>query len=264
MIQRWRRVPRPLRALAPLAMAPLGAAGVLSPRLSQRLREVAAASDARTLRVLYTWIRPEEHAALLRPSDADPVDRLFERTWASDAPRGDRLAGAIAHATEIDVRLVLANDYLFKVDLASMREGLEVRVPMLDEELFAFGLSLPIALRRRGRTAKLVLREVAARWLPREVAVKPKWGFSVPVDKWLGPRFRTALRDYVIDRGTPIADYLEPSAYEPIVHAFADGVPVPGVSRAGMYTRAIMLLALQAHLVRARESAPTEPRGVTA
>ena len=48
-----------------------------------------------------------------------------------------------AHATEVNTRLVLPNDFLFKVDIASMKESLEVRVPMLDEDLFAFGFSLP-------------------------------------------------------------------------------------------------------------------------
>ena len=46
---------------------------------------------------------------------------------------------------------MLANDYLYKVDTASMKESLEVRVPMLDEDLMAFGLSLPHQLKVNGR-----------------------------------------------------------------------------------------------------------------
>ena len=72
---------------------------------------------------------------------------------------------------------MLPNDFLFKVDTASMRESLEVRVPMLDEDLFAFGLSLPHACKVEGRSPKKVLRAVAERWLPASIARKPKWGF---------------------------------------------------------------------------------------
>ena len=75
----------------------------------------------------------------------------------------DRLS---AHTIEVNMRLVLPNDFLFKVDTASMRHGLEVRVPMLDEDLLAFGLSLPHTLRANRSTGKIVLRGVAERRLP--------------------------------------------------------------------------------------------------
>ena len=63
------------------------------------------------------------------------------------AGRAERVS---ALATEVDLRLTLPNDFLFKVDMASMRESMEVRVPMLDEDLVEFGLSLPYALKVRG------------------------------------------------------------------------------------------------------------------
>ena len=88
---------------------------------------------------------------------------------------------------------MLPNDFLFKVDTASMRESLEVRVPMLDEDLFAFGLSLPHRLKVNGRTCKRVLREVAKRRLPPAVANKPKWGFGIPVDTWVDADFKARL-----------------------------------------------------------------------
>ena len=76
-----------------------------------------------------------------------------------------------------------------------MKESLEVRVPMLDEDLFAFGLSLPHQLKVNGRTCKRVLRGVAERKLPPAVANKPKLGFGVPVDNWVDAEFKTNLRD---------------------------------------------------------------------
>src|SRR5206468_9826008 len=98
-------------------------------------------------------------------------------------------------ATEVNTRLLLPNDFLFKVDAASMKESLEVRVPMLDEELFAFGLSLPHHLKVNGRTCKRVLRAIAQRKLSPKVANKPKMGFGIPVDAWVNADFKTRLRD---------------------------------------------------------------------
>ena len=79
----------------------------------------------------------------------------------------------VALATEANIRLVLPNDFLFKVDTASMKESLEVRVPMLDEDLFAFGLP-STSPQGQGSNCKRVLRGVAERRLPPAVAKKPK------------------------------------------------------------------------------------------
>src|SRR5262245_64368248 len=101
-------------------------------------------------------------------------------------------------ATEADLRLRLPNDFLFKVDTASMKESLEIRVPMLDEDLFAFGLSLPHRLKVNGRMCKRVLREVAKRSLPEAVGGKAKKGFGIPVDTWVDRGFKDQRRDALL------------------------------------------------------------------
>src|SRR5262249_43990093 len=145
-----------------------------------------------------------EHENLCRNTDTVPVRRLFERQWdhhmPSRASRSERLS---AHATEVNARLTLPNDFLFKVDIASMKESLEVRVPMLDEDLFAFGLTLPQRLKVNGRTCKRTLRAVAARRLPPTVANKPKWGFAVPLESWLGRDIKQNISDVLLDRSSP-------------------------------------------------------------
>jgi asparagine synthase (glutamine-hydrolysing) len=138
----------------------------------------------------------------------------------------------------------LPNDFLFKVDTASMRESLEVRVPMLDEDLFTFGLSLPHFLKVNGRTCKRVLRAVAERRLPAAVATKPKMGFGIPVDAWVDTDFKVRLRDTLLDSSSKLPEFFRPEAYQPIIEAFCDGRPSPGISREGFYQRAIMLLSL--------------------
>jgi asparagine synthase (glutamine-hydrolysing) len=154
----------------------------------------------------------------------------------------ERLA---AHLTEANVRLTLANDYLFKVDMASMKESLEVRVPMLDEDLFAFCLSLPHCLKVHGRTGKRVLRALAERRLPTAVANKPKMGFGLPVDTWVNAGFKERLRDTLFHPSTRLSEFFRPEAYRPLIEAFCDGRSYPGISRQGLYQRVIMLLSVQ-------------------
>jgi asparagine synthase (glutamine-hydrolysing) len=150
-----------------------------------------------------------------------------------------------AHLTEINVRLRLANDYLFKVDTASMAESLEVRVPLLDEDLFDFALSLPHHLKVKGKQCKRVLRAVAEKRLPKAVAHKSKQGFAIPVDTWVDANFKNRLREYLLASISPLSDAYNMDVYRPMVEAFCDGLPYPGVSRAGLYQRVIMLLAVQ-------------------
>jgi asparagine synthase (glutamine-hydrolysing) len=136
--------------------------------------------------------------------------------------------------------------------MASMKEGLEVRVPMLDEQLFAFGLTLPHRLKVNGRTGKVILRQIADRTLPREIASKPKMGFALPMDTWVSDSFKAQARQYLLDRGSPLNSYLERSAFAPMVEAFADGKQLQGVSRRGLYRRVVTLLSLQLSLNSAK------------
>src|SRR5437762_821415 len=150
-----------------------------------------------------------------------------------------------AHVTEVNTRLTLPNDFLFKVDTASMKESLEVRVPMLDEDLFAFALSLSHHLKVKRRSCKQVLRRVAERRLPPAVAHKPKQGFGIPFDMWVNADFKARLRESVLDPSSRLPEFFQPDVYRPIIETFCDERPYPVVSREGLYQRAIMLLSMQ-------------------
>ena len=79
----------------------------------------------------------------------------------------------------------LSDDILFKVDRMSMAHSLEVRVPLLDHQLLEWALALPWEMRMRLGQGKILLREVAKRYLPDLVTRPRKQGFTVPVGRWL-------------------------------------------------------------------------------
>src|ERR1700741_1917559 len=78
-----------------------------------------------------------------------------------------------------------------KVDPMSMRHSLEVRTPFLNAEVARFAERLPEAFMVQGNRGKLLLREVAYRYLPREPIDLPKQGFGMPMSDWA----RTSLLD---------------------------------------------------------------------
>ena len=227
-------------------IAPLARLGVVRPTLARRMRDLAGADDTAIMQTFFSWLGERELRELTGPLDGvQPLRRLFEPHWRHSLGRGaSPLERLSAHAVELNVRLILANDYLPKVDAGSMRHSLEVRVPMLDEDLIAFGLTLPHALRVEGRKGKRVLRALAERHLPASIAARPKQGFSVPVDQWVDRSFRLTLRETLLDSGSPVGDYFLRGVYGPWVEAFCGGRTVPGLSREGLYQRVMMLLAL--------------------
>jgi asparagine synthase (glutamine-hydrolysing) len=247
---RLRRLPRPVWHAAASLATPLARAGVVRRSLPRSLREATGGDETGLLQSLFSWLPEGERNRLLVDPDAvAPTRRLFEPEWDHALPRNaatlERLG---ARAVEINVRLVLPNDYLFKVDTASMRESLEVRVPMLDEDLIQFGLTLPYSLRIRGRTGKLVLRGVAARHLPESTVSRGKQGFSVPVDEWVDDGFREGLTDTLLASQSRVSAFLERKVYEPWVTAFCDRRAAPLLPRADLYQRVLMLLSLELSL----------------
>jgi asparagine synthase (glutamine-hydrolysing) len=94
-----------------------------------------------------------------------------------------------------DMHLVLTNDMLTKVDMMSMVNSLEVRVPFLDHEVVNLVFSMPEAFKidRTGR--KKILRDAFRKMLPPVLYTRPKQGFEVPLLSW----FRKELKDNILN-----------------------------------------------------------------
>ena len=94
-----------------------------------------------------------------------------------------------------DMKLVLENDMLVKVDRMSMSNSLEVRVPFLDHKIVDFAFSLPAAFKIDGQQRKKILKDAFREDLPAELMHRGKQGFEVPLLTW----FRTELKSMIMD-----------------------------------------------------------------
>jgi asparagine synthase (glutamine-hydrolysing) len=244
------RVPGVVWNAAGAVATPLASLGLVRGWLPERLADVPAADDAGILRNMICQLREREQLELFDAGEVvRPTRRLFEPAWLNEfdrsASRLERLSGLM---TEVNLRLTLANGYLFKVDTASMRESIEIRVPLLDEDLVTFALTLPHDLKVQRHTGKRVLRTIADRWLPAEVARRPKAGFAVPVDTWVAPEFKARLHDTLLGPGSRLHGLLRRSVIDRWLTAFRDGTDLPEMTRSGLYRRAILLLSLHLSL----------------
>jgi len=248
-ISRLVRLPTAALTAAGAGLRPLAAAGVVGGTMPSQLQELRGADDTTIIQSLYATINGADHVALAR--DADSVEsprRLFERIWERTGPRVSRLDRLSSHATEVGIRLQQASWLLFKSDMGSMRESLELRVPLLDEDLADFALSLPHRLRVERRAGKRVLREVASRHLPPAIVSRPKQGFAVPLEHWVDDGFRRAVGEVVLDAGSPLPEYVEPATYQPWLTAYSESRQVEGMPSRALSHRVLMLVALDACL----------------
>jgi asparagine synthase (glutamine-hydrolysing) len=94
-----------------------------------------------------------------------------------------------------DMNVVLPNDMLTKVDLMSMAQGLEIRVPFLDYQLVNFVFSLPSEYKINTNIRKRILQDSFRDFLPKELYNRPKKGFEVPLLKW----FRKEMKSLIVD-----------------------------------------------------------------
>lgn len=95
----------------------------------------------------------------------------------------------------IDSLVILPDQFLEKVDKSTMANGVEVRVPFLDNDLTEFALGLPSGLKVAGGEKKYLLKKALRGIVPDEVLDAPKKGFGVPYFNWIkGP-----LKKFMLD-----------------------------------------------------------------
>jgi asparagine synthase (glutamine-hydrolysing) len=99
-----------------------------------------------------------------------------------------------------DMLLVLPNDMLTKVDLMSMANGLEVRVPFLDYEVVNFVFSLPGEYKINHQYRKRILQDAFRDVLPAKLYNRPKKGFEVPLLKWFRNEMRSLITDDLLSK----------------------------------------------------------------
>lgn len=96
-----------------------------------------------------------------------------------------------------DLSFYLPDEMLNRVDVASMKYSLEVRVPLLDHRIVEYALNIDPAIRFKEGTLKHVLKQVLYQYIPQQYFERPKWGFTMPIGQWLKADLRYLVDDYL-------------------------------------------------------------------
>jgi asparagine synthase (glutamine-hydrolysing) len=192
------------------------------------------ASAARSLRyahpdALVSWSSVDHWALhhssrLWTAANLDAVGRetLLEYALETDAEfDGD---SALDQALHHDLTVLLPFCYNVKVDVATMMSSLEARSPFLDREVVEWAARLPSAMKMRAWNKKALLKQVASKWLPRDVIYRPKHGFSLPVDRWFRGPWAPAARRVIFSEQARDRGYFDFQYLDHLWAAHADGV----------------------------------------
>jgi len=97
---------------------------------------------------------------------------------------------------EHEWRTQFTGEYMTKVDGATMFHAVEARSPFLDHLLWELAASFPYNVRLHRGVLKAVLRQIVRRRVGREVAIRRKRGFTIPVESWLSGEWKAELREF--------------------------------------------------------------------
>lgn len=118
---------------------------------------------------------------------------------------------ALNRMMQVDLKLILADNDLRKVNKACEMAGVRVNYPMLDQAVVDFSLGVPSDLKLKGLRLRYFFKQALKDFLPQEILTKSKHGFGLPFGLWMATHeplreLANASLDRFAARG-----YLQPS-----------------------------------------------------
>lgn len=142
-------------------------------------------------------------------------------------------------------RKQMLSDYMRKTDMMAMLNGVEYRVPMLDEDLVKFALSIPFEQKSSLKETKKILRTIHKKIYPPETSNAPKRGFTIPLDSSLSKDEFASIKENLLKNGSIVHNYIKKSYIEFLFKGLDNRESVQAnISRAGIYQRILMLYSL--------------------
>jgi len=163
-------------------------------RLSKFSNGISLEGDERIINY-FAWTSRKD---LLNLFSSDALSALHNfdpslpmQQYLDEFPSEDNLDRMLA----LEQRFFLTDHNLLYTDKMSMSEGVEVRVPLLDNELQVFSRRIPNKWKQRGKEGKWIFKKVMEKYLPKEIIYRPKTGFGVPLRDWLKGELKEYVRD---------------------------------------------------------------------
>lgn len=171
----------------------------------------ALASRAGTFQLVRGLFTPDEIQALVHPDIWENGHGIRAIMWPAENVLGQDHLDPWGEVAVAEQCLYMRNQLLRDADWASMRHGLEVRVPLVDRPLSE---SLAVALAASNSKGKAFLARSVRSPLPEAILRRKKTGFTLPMRQWVSEDIRAG-------RMTAPLDLLQPQASQAIAKLYA-------------------------------------------
>ena len=143
-----------------------------------------------------------EHLSILENSrDLDHINRLLH----------------------LDLQTFLPSLNLAYTDKTSMAHGVEVRVPLIDNQIVDFMARSSPDLKIRNGTRKFLLKKCLEDLLPHDVLYRKKGGFGAPIRSWVKRDLREMIGDLLEPSRIKDRGFFDPTAVKRIIEANQSG-----------------------------------------
>lgn len=162
---------------------------------------------------------------LLSANPYAAVDRALEENLSRNSTHQTHnlKTHPLAPFIHAGLKVSLAGDMLVKVDRMSMKNSLEVRVPLLDHVLAEQVARLPVAQRLSRGKLKGLLRETMADALPPEILRAPKHGFTVPLAAWFRGDLAAYAEDALLNADARASNFYDANAIKSLLAEHRSG-----------------------------------------
>ena len=153
-----------------------------------------------------------------------PAQEIFTQDFLQEVPSKSWLNVINAHfhrtkATSelnrlmyLDLKLILADNDLRKVSGTAELAGVNVRYPLLDDQLAELSSRIPSNLKLKGNEKRYIFKQAMKPILPHKILYKTKHGFGVPLALWFlqEPKLNSLMQDVLHDPRTRQRGYFRP------------------------------------------------------
>jgi len=202
LASRYQELPMALRrhAVEPLFRGlpvALGSVGLRSVRFAKKFLKYAGASPLDRFLGYSTYYDGAELEELLGGDPHGDVDGGAGVQALREAWEGRGASHLVDRMSYVDLRYYLPDLGLLYADKAGMAASVEIRVPLLDDDVVDLVARLPARLRIHGVDTKILLRRAMRGRIPESILKRPKAPFSAPLRAWLRGPLRPLVSEYL-------------------------------------------------------------------